>query len=151
MNEFSLELAEPLSCIYNNIVKTGQWPKNWKVELGVPLKKVDEPKNEDDLRIISLTPLFSKVFEKIVMEWLLEILKDKLDPFQYGGQKGNAVSHYLIDFINFVQYNQDIKEIHAVLAVAIDFSKAFNRLNHNIIVEILTPSCKFMYNRFLQH
>ena len=109
VNEFSLELAEPLSCIYNNIVKTGQWPKNWKLELGVPLKKVNEPKNEDDLRIISLTPLFSKVFEKIVMEWLLDILNDKLDPFQYGGQKGNAVSHYLIDFINAVQYNQDIK------------------------------------------
>ena len=53
-------------------------------------------------------------------------------------QKGNSVSHYLIDFINFVSYNQDIKNIHAVLAVAVDFTKAFNRQNHNILVELLS-------------
>ena len=138
VNEFCQELAEPLSIIYNNIVKTGKWPDKWKVEHGIPLKKVDEPYSEEDLRIISLTPLYSKVFEKIVLDWLLDALKDKLDPFQYGGQKGNAVSHYLIDFINFVQYNQDIKDIHAVLAVAIDFSKAFNRQNHHILIELLS-------------
>ena len=51
-----------------------------------------------------------------------------------GGIRGNSVTHYLVDFITFVLYNQDIKEIHAVLAVAVDFSKAFNRVNHNIII-----------------
>ena len=48
------------------------------------------------------------------------------------------MAHYLIDFINFVQYNQDLKNIHAVLAVAIDFSKAFNRQNHNILITLLS-------------
>ena len=48
------------------------------------------------------------------------------------------MSHYLIDFINFVSYNQDVKNIHAVVAVAIDFSKAFNRQNHCILIELLS-------------
>ena len=61
-----------------------------------------------------------------------------MDCGQYGRLKGSSVSHYLVDFINFVLYNQDIKEIHAVLAVAVDFSKAFNRVNHNIIIELLS-------------
>ena len=61
-----------------------------------------------------------------------------IDLRQYGGQKGSSVTHYLIDFINFVLYNQDIKNIHAVLAVAVDFSKAFNNQNHNIIVALLS-------------
>jgi hypothetical protein len=52
-----------------------------------------------------------------------------------GGLKGSSVAHYLIDFINFVLYNQDLKDMHAVLAVAVDFSKAFNRVNHNIVIE----------------
>ena len=138
VDEFSQELAEPLSIIFNDIVQTGQWPDQWKVEFGLPLKKVPEPVSEDDLRIISLTPLYSKVFEKFVMEWLLIYLKDKIDKFQYGGQKGNSISHYLIDFLNFVAYNQDIKNIHAVLAVTIDFSKAFNRQNHMILIELLS-------------
>ena len=138
VNEFCHELSEPLSSIYNNIIRSGQWPNQWKTEFGLPLKKVDQPVNEDEIRIISLTPLYSKVFEKFVMEWLLHYLKDKIDCFQYGGQTGNSVSHYLIDFINFVSYNQDIKDIQAVLAITIDFSKAFNRQNHLILVELLS-------------
>ena len=136
--EFGPELAAPLSIIYNNIVKTGQWPESWKVEHGIPLKKNDQPENEDDIRIISLTPFFSKVFERFVLIWLLQYVGEHLDWGQYGGRKGNSVSHYLVDFINFVLYNQDIKKVHAVLAVAIDFSKAFNRQNHNILIELLS-------------
>ena len=72
------------------------------------------------------------------MVWLLDYLKEHMDVWQYGGQKGNSVAHYLIDFINCVAYNQDISKIHAVLAVSIDFSKAFNRQNHNILIELLS-------------
>ena len=136
--EFGPELSVPLSTIYQNIVQTAEWPDSWKVEHGLPLKKTANPENEDQIRIISLTPFFSKVFEKFVMSWLLEYLQEHLDWGQYGGQKGNSVSHYLVDFINFVSYNQDIKNIHAVLAVAVDFSKAFNRQNHNILIELLS-------------
>ena len=136
--EFGPELSIPLSRIYNKITQTGQWPEGWKVEFGLPLKKTPQPKSEDDIRLISLTPFFSKIFEKFVMSWLLEYVGEKLDWGQYGGQKGSSVSHYLIDFINFITYNQDIKNIHAVLAVAIDFSKAFNRQNHSILIELLS-------------
>ena len=122
--EFGPELSVPLGKIYNNMIQTGQWPDSWKVEYGLPLKKTSNPTNEDQLRIISLTPFFSKVFERFVISWLLEYLQDHLDWWQYGGQRGSSVTHYLIDFINFISYNQDLKNIHAVLAVAIDFSKA---------------------------
>ena len=73
-----------------------------------------------------------------MIEWLLEYIGPFIDPGQYGGLKGSSVAHYLIDFINFVLYNQDLKDIHAVLAVAVDFSKAFNRVNHNIVIELLS-------------
>ena len=35
-------------------------------------------------------------------------------------------------------YNQNITNIHAVLAVTIDFSKALNRQNHNILISLLS-------------
>ena len=136
--EFGPELSVPLSKIYNTIIKTGQWPQSWKVEYGLPLKKTSNPINEDQIRIISLTPFFSKVFERFVISWLMDFLKEHLDWWQYGGQKGNSVAHYLVDFINFISYNQDLKNIHAVLAVTVDFSKAFNRQNHNILIELLS-------------
>ena len=76
--------------------------------------------------------------ERFVIQWLMEYLEEHIDWWQYGGLEGNSVSHYLIDFINFIQYNQNIKNIHAVLAVAVDFSKAFNRQNHNIVIDLLS-------------
>ena len=102
------------------------------------LQKVTNPLTEDDLRIISLTPFFSKTFEQIVMDWLLKYVDDQLDNYQYGGRKGTSINHYLIDLITFILYNQDLPESRAVLATMIDFSKAFNRQNHLILVTKLS-------------
>ena len=60
--EFGPELSIPLSRIYNKIIKTGQWPEGWKVEFGLTLKKTPQPKSEDDMRLISLTPFFQQNF-----------------------------------------------------------------------------------------
>ena len=38
-----------------------KWPTAWKQEMGIPLQKVDSPQNEDDLRVISLTPFLEKI------------------------------------------------------------------------------------------
>jgi hypothetical protein len=69
---------------------------------------------------------------------LLEFISDKIDPKQFGGQKGNSITHYLIEFINFILYNQDMTKPHAVLALMVDFSKAFNRQNHHTLITILS-------------
>ena len=138
VQEFAPELAAPAGKIFRNITKTGHWPKSWRGEYGTPLQKATNPISEDDLRIISLTPYLSKVYEQFVMGWLLKYVSHKLDWGQYGGKKGSSISHYLIDFVNFILFNQDLKIPHAVLAVLIDYSKAFNRANHNLIVTILS-------------
>ena len=39
VKEFGPELATPAGMIFRNIVKTGQWPKPWRVEYGLPLRK----------------------------------------------------------------------------------------------------------------
>ena len=103
-----------------------------------PIGKVPQPESEDDLRPIALTSFFSKVMESFVVMWLLEIIGDKIDFRQYGGITGNSVSHYLIELINFILYNQDRTDPTAVLACLIDFSKAFNRQNHNILITKLS-------------
>ena len=138
IKEFGPELSYPLSLLYNTIAATGKWPKRWKTEQGIPLKKVTNPLSEDDLRIISLTPFFSKTFEQLVLDWLLKYVGEQLDVHQYGGRKGTSINHYLIDLITFIVYNQDLPESRAVLAVMVDFSKAFNRQNHQILVTKLS-------------
>ena len=87
--------------------------------------------------IISLTPFLSKTLEKIVLEWLLHYAGNQIYWKQYGGFKGSSISHYLIDLISYILYNQDLKEPQAVLAAMVDFEKAFNRQNHNILIKKL--------------
>ena len=96
------------------------------------------PESEDDLRPISLTPFFSKVTEHFVVMWLMEYIKDKIDFRQYGGLKGNSITHYLIELLNFILSCQDSNDQTAVLAVLVDFSKAFNRQNHNLLITKLS-------------
>ena len=93
---------------------------------------------EDDLRPISLTPFFSKVTEHFVVMWLLEFIGDKIDFRQYGGLKGNSITHYIVEFINFILSCQDSSDQTAVMACMVDFSKAFNRQNHNLLVTKLS-------------
>ena len=68
----------------------------------------------------------SKAWEKIVIKWLMDFVKDKLDPDQMGGQDGHSIAHYLIEVTNFILYNQDLKDPHAIVAVLVDFSQGFN-------------------------
>ena len=136
--EFSVELANPLSKIIGKIAKTARWPDHWKKEYITPIGKVKEPETEDDLRPISLTVFFSKVTEHFVVMWLLEHIGSHIDFRQYGGMKGNSITHYLIEFINFILSNQENKAPTAILACMVDFSKAFNRQNHNILITKLS-------------
>ena len=92
--------------------------------------KPNQPESESELRVISLTPFLSKVFDGI----LIHFVGDKMDRSQYGGVKGSSTSHYLIDMISYILYNQDLKEPKAVIAALVDFEKAFNRQNHHILI-----------------
>ena len=136
--EFSEELAGPLSMILNNIVQSSEWPLHWKSEFVTPIGKVPIPESEDDLRPISLTNFFSKVAEHFVVMWLLEFIEDQMDFRQYGGSKGNSITHYIIEFINFILSNQESSAPTAILACMVDFSKAFNRQDHHILIAKLS-------------
>ena len=143
VSEFAPGLSTPICAIFNNILETSKqgvakWPATWRQEYGTPLQKKADPQTEDDLRVISLTPFFSKVMEKFVVIWLMGFIGKKIDPKQFGGLKGNSIAHYMIELINFILYNQDYYQPIAVLACSVDFSKAFNRQNHNLLITKLS-------------
>ena len=137
MKEFSVELASPLSKLYNSIAQSAKWPVQWRMEYVTPIGKIPLPQTEDDLRPISLTAFFSKVMEHFIVSWLLGIIGQKMDFRQYGGTRGNSISHYLIEFINFILYQLESNS-RAVLSCLVDFDKAFNRQDHNVLITKLS-------------
>ena len=63
---FADKLAFPITTIYNNITESAVYPSQWKVEQQIPIAKVIPPSSEDELRNLSKTPFFSKVYESIL-------------------------------------------------------------------------------------
>ena len=132
----SATLAPPVSTIYNKISKSALFPSQWKIEHQIALPKVSPPESEDDLRNIAKTPFLSKVYESFVGGWLLPIIKPFLDPGQCG-LKGLSITHYLIKLLHFVHKTLDLRKPHAVVAACVDLSKAFNRVDHALIIHDL--------------
>ena len=40
VKEFSPELAAPVDKIFRNIIRTGHWPKQWRLEYGTPIRHI---------------------------------------------------------------------------------------------------------------
>ena len=127
MTKFADFLAIPLCDIYNTIVITKVWPKDWKEEYVTVIPKKTVPSSVDHLRNISCTKLASKIFESYVLEWLLKQVKLKWN--QFGGIKGCGVNHLLIHMWQAIC--EDLKDCRSgTLITSIDYAKAFNRLSY---------------------
>ena len=87
------------------------------------------------MRNISLTADLSKDYENFLAEWLLPYIQNRIDPGQFGGLKGHSTSHYLISLYDFILSRTDSSNLpKAILVALIDFSKAFNRINHAKVI-----------------
>ena len=71
-----------------------------------------------------------KIAEKLLSELIISDMKKKLDPSQYANQKGVAIQHSLIRFIDKILASLDKSskpETCAVLATLVDWKQAFSR------------------------
>ena len=134
INKCSAALAWPLSAIFNRIVSTYIWPLHWKREHVTVIPKKSSPEDFKDLRNISCTLFFSKVFERYVLNCLQEEIS--LSNNQYGGVKGCSTTHMIIDLLQEVCENAEDYRSATVLC-AIDFAKAFNRMSFQHCLESL--------------
>ena len=127
---FSHELSVPLADIYKRCCKYGEYPNIWKFETVTPVPKKYPPEKPNDLRKISGTLNFSKIFEKFLAEAIISDMASSSDPSQYGNEKGVSTQHYLIKMIDrilkYLDTNNE-KEANAVITHLIDWSQAFDR------------------------
>jgi len=89
-----------------------------------------------------------KVLESFVGSWILQTVESNLDGCQYGGLKRRSTAHALIDVLHY--------KGQSIRAVFVDFAKAFDHDDHNILVTKLlrfglsdTVLCWMCY--FLRH
>ena len=89
-------------------IKRYTWPKPFKKEYHIPINKVPQPKSEDDLRNLGLTPFLSKRLEWFLIRWIWPYIAPHIDLDQLGGLPGCSVEHYLILMLDFIHKNLDM-------------------------------------------
>ena len=143
LKEFLSELTRPVHDIYSQAIASGTYPTRWKSEYVSPLPKIIPPSSPKDLRNLSLTEFLSKAFERFLLngtssvKGLLHYVRKYIDPNQFA-VSGSSCSHALIKMIDFILHaTDDPSQPTAVVNLLADWSKAFNKCNHNIIMRIL--------------
>ena len=98
------------------------------------IPKGQDPETLGQCRNISCTNLFSKVLESFLLDWSWSQIGENLRPNQYGGLKNCGTSHFLAhlwtDVLESLEDNRS-----CVSLISLDFSKAFNRLDHHHVLQ----------------
>ena len=144
LKSYAHVLASPVASIFNASIQQATVPAIWKKANVIPIPKISSPQDiTKDLRPISLTSTLSKICERFVTDWLLEYVREKIDRRQFGSLKNTSTTHALLSFVHHLLYETDIPKT-AVRVFLLDFSKAFDLIDHNILLyklyEMKVPS-----------
>ena len=132
LKTYSTQLSGPVTSIFNASIQESYVPQQWKVADVIPINKVPIVKDLDnDLRPISLTPTLSKVMERFVWQWIMEDIGSCIDIRQFGSLPGSSTAHALISMIH--HWLQSADKSNCVRAFFLDFSKAFDRIDHQVV------------------
>ena len=91
-------ICKPLSIIYNDWLKEGKFPSDWKKAHVVPVHKKGDKQCLKNYRPISLLPICSKIFERLIYNELFTFFTDNnlISPNQSGFRPGDSCVNQLI-------------------------------------------------------
>ena len=125
------ELSYILAKLFNKCLKESYFPDCWKVSSVVPeFKNVGERSIAKNYHPVSLLSVVSKVFEKLVNKRIVDHLNKCgfFSDFQYGFRSSRSTADLLTVMSHRIA--RAFKRSGATRAVALDISKAFDRVWH---------------------
>ena len=124
-----------LQSVFNTCISQNIFPEKLKLAFISPVYKKGDVKICENYRPISITPMFAKLFERILLNQVNEFMqKEKiLNGTQFGFQKHKSSTDAVLHLIEALQENYDNLKIS--LAVFIDLAKAFNSISHEIFLK----------------
>ena len=138
--ECAYELSGIITHIFNSSLKFGDVPEAWKKASITPVPKernASEYRDFADLRPISVTPILSRLVEKIVVRrYLRPIMDDEQMNDQFAFRPTGSTTAALITLMHTIYSMFDLGNDY-VRCVLIDYSMAFDVVNHEILLDEL--------------
>ena len=137
LKQCAVGLAHPLSMLFRLSYNCGSLPKDWRVANVVPVHKKGSKDNIENYRPISLTSLVMKIFERVLKKEILNRTTHLLDERQHGFLSQRSCTTNMVGFLDSVALSvNDLKTVSTDV-VYFDFSKAFDSVNHDLILSKL--------------
>ena len=123
-----------LALLVNQSFQSGIFPDKLKIAKVISLFKKGNPELPSNYRPISLLPIFSKLFEKLMYKRLYRFLEihKALYSLQFGFQENHSIDHALVNLTEAVRNTLDNRRFGC--GIFIDLQKAFDTVNNKILL-----------------
>lgn len=127
-------ISAPLAHVINLSLVTGFYPNQLKNAKVIPVFKSGDKREVNNYRPISMLPSFNKVFEKVICSRLKSYLENNelLIQQQFGFRTGRSTELAILEFVNEVY--KCLEKKRCATGIFIDFSKAFDKINHSKLI-----------------
>ena len=137
IKKLSHVLCKTLAPLYNYHTSIGIFPEPLKIGKITPIYKKDNEEHLENYRPISTLPIFGKIFEKVIYTRLYGFLSSQgiLHDKQFVFRISHSTSHALNYSIHYIK--QALRAGDHILGIFIDLSKAFDTIDHKILLSKL--------------
>ncbi|CAB4044229.1 Hypothetical predicted protein, partial [Paramuricea clavata] len=135
IKDASQYIAAPLAYIINLSLSSGIYPAQWKNAKIIPVYKSGSVSELDNYHPISILPAISKIVERLVHDQLAKFLEDSslFSPTQFGFRSKYSTGLAVTYFTDTIRKKIDRRKLTG--AVFIEFRKAFDTLNHAVLIK----------------
>jgi hypothetical protein len=140
------EICEIIASLLNLCITNHSVPVEWKTATIFPLHKSGPKMEITNYRPISQLPFFSKILERVMHQQIFNFINkhNLLSAAQHGFRPAHSTLSATISLLNNVYCHLD--NSHHVIAVFLDYSKAFDTIDHEILLSKLSSQFSFSTN-----
>ena len=137
LKEALIALNTQISYLFDISVKSGIFPDLWKIATVVPLFKGGQKEDVSNYRPVSLLPVPGKILEKLIHTQVMSFFNENncLCEHQSGFRPNHSTLNSIVDLTNDIF--ESINTNKVTLAAFIDLKKAFDTVNHKILIKKL--------------